>query len=300
MYRYKRILVNLDFGDQDITLVRYAAMITHMARSEKIYFLHVTDSLEIPEAVRKEYPVLLQPPDEFAHEKMEKMILQHFDGHGETEFTYEVLVGRHLDELLRQIRPKDIDLVIVGRQGLQGGLAEKLARKAPCSVLTIPPGAPVKITEVLVAVDFSEHSAGAVDVAVAFATAAGVHKLHAVHVYRVPVGYHKAGISYQAFAAIMRENAEENFKQFISPLNLKGLAVEPHFVLNDNTANAIQDTLAESRFDLFVLGARGRGAGAAVLLGSVTERLIQTTTVPLLAVKKKGEGLSLLEALFKL
>lgn len=299
MYRYKRILVNLDFGDQDITLIRYAAMITRMAKSEEIYFLHVTDNLEIPEAVRREYPVLLQPPDEFAQEKMEKMILQHFDGHGETEFTYEVLAGRPLDELLRQIRQNHIDLVIVDGQSLQGGLAEKLARKAPCSVLTIPPGASARVNEVLVAVDFSEHSAAAVDVAVAFAAAARVPRLHTVHVYRVPAGYHKAGISYQAFAAIMHENAEENFKQFISPLNLKGLEVEPHFVLNDNTANAIQDTLAADRFDLLVLGARGRGAGATVLLGSVTERLIQTTKVPLLAVKKKGEGLSLLEALFE-
>ena len=48
------------------------------------------------------------------------------------------------------------------------------------------------------------------------------------------------------------------------------------------------------------MGARGRRAGAAVLLGSVTEHLINTTTVPLLAVKKKGSGMSILDALLEL
>jgi hypothetical protein len=36
------------------------------------------------------------------------------------------------------------------------------------------------------------------------------------------------------------------------------------------------------------------------MLGSVTEHLIRTTTIPLLAVKRKGTGMSLLEALLKL
>jgi hypothetical protein len=36
------------------------------------------------------------------------------------------------------------------------------------------------------------------------------------------------------------------------------------------------------------------------LLGSVTEYLIQTTKVPLLAVKEKGSGMSLLDAVLEL
>jgi len=48
------------------------------------------------------------------------------------------------------------------------------------------------------------------------------------------------------------------------------------------------------------MGARGRKAGAGVLLGSTTEHLIKTTTVPLLAVKEKGAGMGLLDAILKL
>ncbi len=41
------------------------------------------------------------------------------------------------------------------------------------------------------------------------------------------------------------------------------------------------------------------GHGPGVLLGSVTEHLIKTTTIPLL-VEKKGTGMGLLEVLLNL
>jgi nucleotide-binding universal stress UspA family protein len=52
--------------------------------------------------------------------------------------------------------------------------------------------------------------------------------------------------------------------------------------------------------DLVVTGARGRRLGAGVLLGSVTEPLVADTDIPILAAKKKGEGMSFLEALLEM
>jgi nucleotide-binding universal stress UspA family protein len=57
------------------------------------------------------------------------------------------------------------------------------------------------------------------------------------------------------------------------------------------------DISEEQQVDLVAVGARGRTA-AALLLGSITERLIRSTEIPLIAVKKKGTGLSLLAALY--
>jgi nucleotide-binding universal stress UspA family protein len=50
--------------------------------------------------------------------------------------------------------------------------------------------------------------------------------------------------------------------------------------------------------NLLVVGARGRSKTMAILLGAVTERLIEICNVPILTVKKKGQGMSFLEALF--
>ncbi|MBT8371187.1 MAG: universal stress protein [Deltaproteobacteria bacterium] len=50
---------------------------------------------------------------------------------------------------------------------------------------------------------------------------------------------------------------------------------------------------------LLVVGARGRsGDISAILLGSITEGLIRNLNRPLLAVKNKGEGLNILDALW--
>jgi hypothetical protein len=44
IYRYKRILVGLNLNEHDVEVIRYASLITHMAHSEKVHFLHVFGS----------------------------------------------------------------------------------------------------------------------------------------------------------------------------------------------------------------------------------------------------------------
>jgi nucleotide-binding universal stress UspA family protein len=95
----------------------------------------------------------------------------------------------------------------------------------------------------------------------------------------------------------MRKNARDEFKEFKKGIDLKGVKVTPLFALNDNPAKAIQGVAKRKKADLIVVGAKGRSFAALVLLGSVTEKLINTTHLPILAVKKKGAGMSFLEAL---
>ena len=300
MYRYKKIVVNIDFNDDIESLLSYASMITKMARTEKLYFVHVVNTLDIPEAIRKTYPEL-DPIDELSQTKMRELVEQSFKNPGDTKVFYEVLQGKPLDELLNFIRRKDIDLVLNNGKNPDTHsleIAEKLARKAPCSVLLVPQGNKAKISKVLVAVDFSEHSSDAIDIGIAYASAAGLSEIHCLHAYNVPMGYYKTGKSFEAFAEIMHQNAAALFEEYITGFDLKGLKVKPMFVLNEHPEAAIQDAVHKEHFDLLVLGSRGRSTGAAVLLGSVTEKLLWSTAHPLLAVKKKGTGLKVLEVLF--
>ncbi|MBN1545389.1 MAG: universal stress protein [Syntrophaceae bacterium] len=303
MYRYKRLLVGLNFTEQDKTVIRYAALISRMGQTEKIYFVHVASALEIPEKIREEYPDMLQPVDEFRKDGLEKIVEETFDGHAGSELIYSVIEGAPLVEMLRLAIQKDIDLVLIGRKSRPestGKLAEKLARKAPCSVLIIPEGAGSKITKVLVPVDFSENSADAANVAAAFALASGLSDIICLHAYQVPMGYYKTGKSYEQFAEIMKKHAEVNFREFMQEADLKGISALPVFVLDKNPVRAIEDTAKKEKIDLLVTGARGRSAGAAVLLGSVTEQLIWKTETPIIAVKKKGKGMNFLKALLEI
>jgi len=304
MYRYNRLLVGVSFVNQDGSSIRYAGLISRLAKSEKITFLHVASTADIPEELRTEYPDLFQPVDEYARNEMEALVNKYFDGHPETHIDYEVVEGLPLIEFLRRAKEYEIDLIIMRKRKIpsaSGTLFEKLARKAPCSVLFVPEGTTTWFTNILVPVDFSENSVDALESAVALAKVSeGIDQITCLYVYSVPMGYYKTGKSHEQFAEIIKGHAEKSYSEFIKKIDLKGLTVVPLFHLDKKASDGIEDVIKGRERCLVVIGARGRRAAAGVLLGSVAEHLIHTTTLPLLAVKKKGTGMSILDALLKL
>jgi len=304
MYRFKRLLVGVSFAHQDGASIRYAAMISRLAKSEKAVFLHVASRADVPEDLLEQYPDLFQPVNEYARGEMEELVGEYFDGHPDTQISYEVVEGSPLIEFLRKAKEEDIDLIVMRKRQeptAKGTLFEKLARKAPCSVLFVPEGSKAWFTNILVPVDFSDNSFDAMETAVAIGFAAtGIQEIYCLHVYSVPMGYYKTGKNYAQFAEIMKGHAEKNYGEFIKKVDLKGLTAVPIFKLDKKECRGIEEVIEERQISLLVIGARGRKAGAGVLLGSVTEHLIEATTIPLMAVKKKGTGMSLLDAILKL
>jgi len=263
----------------------------------------VVESLAIPEGILREYPDLLEPLDEHAGAKLARTIRQESGPDLDAQVECTVIGGNPLTEMLRMVKAKQVDLLVVGAgNGFNAGsgLSWRLARKAPCSVLAVPNGAPPRITRILVAIDFSEHAAEAMSTAIGLAVAAGLSDLLSLHLYRVPSGYARLGHTYEEFAEIMRRNAEEAHGRFMAQFDLQGLSVLPKFVLSDDPCDAIWKAIEDERADLAVVGARGRTAAAAVLMGSVTEGLLSRLRVPLLAVKNKGPGMTALDALLAL
>jgi len=278
-------------------------MVSQLAKSEKVYFVHVASSFDIPEDLTREYPDLIQPIDETAERTMRELVGKYFDGNPEAQIEYEVEEGSPLIELLRRAKQLQIDLIIMRKRRkptASGTLLERIARKAPCSVLFVPEGCQARFTNILVPIDFSDSSANAMDVALAFASSSGIKKIYCVHIYEVPIGYYKTGKSYEHFAKIIKGHAEKQYRDFMDKIDLKGVSVIPIFELAKQERKGIEATAKEHQADLLIMGARGRKAGAGVLLGSVTEDLIRTSNIPLLAVKKKGTGMSILDALLKL
>ena len=303
MYKYKNILIGLALSHQDGSAIRYAAMLSWFTKPEKITFLHIVSGHNIPEDLRIEYPELVLPIDEYAKDKMEALVKKHFDGYPNAQIDYEVIEGSPLVEFLRLVKYKKIDLIVTRKRKrpiARGTLSELLARMVPCSVFFIPEGAESKINNILVPVDFSENSAIAMEEAIAFASNTGVKELHCLHVYSMPIAYYKTGKTYEQFAEIMKGHAKKNYQKFINKLDLKDIHVYPTFKLDQKASRGIWETTEEHQVDLIIVGARGRRAAAGMLLGSITEQLIRTTSIPLLAVKKKVLGMSILDAILKL
>jgi len=61
------------------------------------------------------------------------------------------------------------------------------------------------------------------------------------------------------------------------------------FEPSEKASSRIPEVAERERADLILMGARGRSNSAAVMLGSVTERLLHDSTIPIIAVKQKGE-----------
>ena len=302
MYRYKKLMVCLNLDEHDHRLIKYAGFISRMAKSEEVLFVYVSDSFDIPDEIKKIYPQLGSPPKEMVEKQMGDNVGELFNGDGTTKTSFKAMEGSILGRLISCTKDHEIDLLILGHhpndRALINSLPEKLARKAFCSVLVIPSNTRVFFDKILVAVDFSEHALNALDVGSAFAKAGGLDELHTLNIYRVPTGHHRTGKTYGEFSEIMLKNSKSNLEKMLSGVDLKSIKVRPHFENTRNVVEGIQRISDELGASLLVVGARGRsGSMSAILLGSVTEGLIRHLKQPLIAVKEKGEGLNILEAL---
>lgn len=302
MTRYQRLLVGMNLTEADRARSRYAEMFTRMCGAREVHFLHVREEQDLPPDIQEAYPQIRQGEKESARQHMQDNACGVFSAPEGVLVSCEVVEGSLLEEIIGHVRDLDIDLVLMGRRSgeqEQGVLAEKLARKAPCSVLFLPEDAPEAVSRILVAVDFSNHARAALEAAVELAVARGHQEILCLHVYQVPLGYSHTGKSLVEFEEILRQNAEEQYREMIAKIDARGIDLRFLLACGDQPSRVIRDQIFNHHVDLAVVGARGRTTGAAILLGSVTERLIRITPCPLLAVKQKGEGMGILEALFK-
>jgi len=309
MYRFKNLMVGLTLGQQDKAKIRYAGLVSWLASSERITFSHIFSREKMPEDSEAGIPSSVE---ETTKRLMKGLVDKYYDGHPATRVEYEVIMESPLVEidLLRRLKKRGTDLIILGRiSGEFTGretVPVKISRKASCSTLYIPEGIEPRTNHpeeinILVPIDFSENAEDAMRLAVDFAVAHEIPRIYSVHVYDVPLGYYKRGKSYEEFAEVMGRNAEKKYQEFIKKIDLKGVYVEPIILrIGKKASERIEEAVEESDIDLIIIGSRGKKTAARVLLDSMMEQLIRTTTVPLLAFKRKGKEMGLFEALLKL
>jgi nucleotide-binding universal stress UspA family protein len=81
-----------------------------------------------------------------------------------------------------------------------------------------------------------------------------------------------------------REAAEAALASARAKLEAAGIAYSQHILIGE-TAPAIADFAREHGCQLIVMGARGLGTVAGVLLGSTTQRVVHLTDLPVVIVK---------------
>jgi nucleotide-binding universal stress UspA family protein len=148
-----------------------------------------------------------------------------------------------------------------------------------------------QIQTILVPVDFSDHSAKALDLAADVAKAFGGATVHLLHCYQIqPVGVSPYGIVLpESLDRDIRDAASRQLDDWREKVTARGLKAEVH-LSSMFPSVAIEETAAEIGADLIVMGTRGLSGIKHVLLGSVAERTLRVAPCPVLTVKVSDEG----------
>ena len=296
-------MVGLDLTPMDETLVAYAAFLSKELQLEKVYFIHIEKSLDLPAEMLQGIGHERMPADESLRQKIGLLVGPSF-ADNQTEVEILVEEGVPLKGLLHWSKIKQVDLMLVGRKlRLRGSgvLAQKLLRTGKLGVLFVPETADPRLNNIMVSVDFSEYSEMALDRVLHSAlNRPGTH-VYCLHVYQVPTGYRTLGMTYEAFEERMRGFAQEKYNKLLS--RFPELKDRAELVLvkqghNDDIGELVVMEAKRVRADMLVIGAKGLTAAAHFVLGSVTEKVLRKDMdIPLLVFKREKDEVGFLDAI---
>lgn len=187
----------------------------------------------------------------------------------------------------------DIELIVMGTRGrvgidhlLSGSVAEDVVRHASCPVLTVrckeDGGWKDQVRRILVAVDFSEYTPVQTAIELARAYGAELDLLHVIEEAVLPTIYGVEPLSPGSPLYVRR--TEGALRKTIEGLSVEGLTIRP-LVRIGNPPRRILEFAQEGRSDLIVLGSQGRTGLGRLLMGSVAEKVVRLSDVPVFTVK---------------
>ena len=306
MIKLKKILFPTDFSrcaDQALT---HAVYLAEKFQAE-LHLLHVVTLFkDQPEVlISKEFgetEAAIRKLEEKAEKEMEQVANTH--GTEDMKITKSQLRAvSAAPAILNYASENDIELIVLGTHGrrgiehlLLGSVAEEVVRMAYCPVFTVREskiGKEIeKIENILVPVDFSDHSKKAISYAKEIASAynAQLQLLHIIEETLHPA-YSLSGKS--SVFDLYPNIKEESRKQIEDMLRKsKGPEVSSEiFIKGGHAANDIIEFAKNNSSDLIVIATHGLSGIEHLLLGSVTEKVVRMAPCPVFTVKAFGKDL---------
>lgn len=209
--------------------------------------------------------------------------------------TAEVLIGPVVTTLTDHAKKVKADLMILtshGRGGLNrlwlGSTAEGLARHSDVPVLLLrpdadaPPGLP-PIRSVLIPLDASGFGKEIVECAIRLAGVEGVtyHLVHVIH--KIPVVLSAASMDHDVELYQARRTLAQDFLDGVAEgLRARGATVKAEVRASNSVAKELLTMVEEGDYDLIAMATHGRGGIGRMVIGSVADKILRGTRVPLL------------------
>ena len=206
------------------------------------------------------------------------------------------------DVILAYAVEQTCDLIVMGTHGrrgashlLLGSVAEEVVRHADCPVLTVRERNEARLLsaceQILVPVDFSEHSRQAVSHAKHLASAIGarLQLLHVIEQIVHPAFYVTGKTSLLQIDSGLADRCRDNLQRLLD--TAPGAAVEADFHLREGKATTEITAFAEEQAsDLIVIATHGLSGLQHFLIGSVTQKVVRRAPCPVLTVKSFGRS----------
>jgi nucleotide-binding universal stress UspA family protein len=186
--------------------------------------------------------------------------------------------GRIGDHLIELATTAGVDAIVVGTRqrtglGKLGSVSSVVVANAPQSVICIPPEAEVPIQttpllrSALVATDLTSFANRAVPYAFSLAQGGEVHILHVM--------------------AEQDDTSVEALRARLLELRPRGVAtpVTVHVERGDDTAERIAQVASRLGVDVICVASHNRSGLGRALLGSVADRLLRETRVPVMILR---------------
>ncbi len=312
--KFENILICVDHTSCDKALIDYTEHIINYFAPKKIEFLHVDTSGFYIEQIKKELAFFeLENDWEVGLTKQARERAETFEKDLESLnalkkndiIRYSVINAEHsvMDAVLRFAEENNTDLILLGKKKKEDGfgvIARKIARKSNCSVLFVPCDAgATEPKRYLIPYDFSHYADEALKVFNQIREEKWDITANCFHAYEImPLNY-SMPVTFKELKDTFKNRNQELFDKKLNELNINPESITYEFCVQDyKVAKHIKDEFMDTKYDIMLIGSKGRSAANSMLLGSVTESLLEEDLdIPVLVVKKKGQQQSLIDAL---
>ena len=161
---------------------------------------------------------------------------------------------------------------------------------APCPVL-VTRGKLARIDRILVPVDFSNCSLGALNQAIAFAAPAGA-KIIVAHAVHLDLAFTADGYAMYDLTTVVEEakrTAEEEMQSFVRRAKFGPIPFQTRVEVGP-PAIEISRLAEETKAQLIITSTHGRTGLKHLLIGSVAEQIVRYASVPVLVIPSHPAG----------
>ncbi|SEO23301.1 Nucleotide-binding universal stress protein, UspA family [Halogranum amylolyticum] len=290
---YDRILLPTDGSEWAISAARHAFALARLGDGT-VHVLSVVDLRHFEdELVGPDREEGMSVAEQSAHAAVDhvRKLAEEADCRVQTS----VRQGIPHTAIIDYVAAHDVDLVVMGthgRTGLQrfflGSVAERVLREAPVPVATVhldDERTVPSYDHVLVPTDGSEGATTALTHALDVVTATG-GRLHVLSIVdsRAIAGGFESGPALPSIRTTLETYARDSVDAFTERATEAGVE-STGTVRVGLPADEICQYVDEAGVDLVVMGTHGRTGLERVVFGSVTERVVRTTGVPVLTVR---------------